>query len=171
MIRHLSPVRIGIVTCRPSFFSQGIIICFTSLHHTFYLPMGWFRFRVVFFFFFFALTSCCFQSFRFCTLSCVSTAAFKYPIICAFSVSEISSYSFVIHPTSPIAFSSWTLILLFFLLLLLPSFEAPQWGTADAEIKVSSDENTELKDSPSKAWSRSVYCHSCYAYCRRFLPC
>ena len=32
----------------------------------------------------------------------------------------------------------------------------PQWGTANAEIKVPSVENTELKGSPFKAWSRSV---------------
>ena len=41
---------------------------------------------------------------------------------------------------------------------------APQWGAADAEIKVPSGENTELKRSPFKAWSRSVYSHTCYAY-------
>ena len=46
----------------------------------------------------------------------------------------------------------------------------PQWGAADAEIKVPSDENTELKGSPFKAWSRSVYSHTCYAYCQGFLP-
>ena len=34
---------------------------------------------------------------------------------------------------------------------------APQWGAADAEIKVPSGENTELKRSPFKVWSRSVY--------------
>ena len=48
---------------------------------------------------------------------------------------------------------------------------APQWGAADAEIKVPSGENTELKHSPFKAWSRSVYSHTCYAYCQGFLPC
>ena len=47
----------------------------------------------------------------------------------------------------------------------------PQWGAADAEIKVPSDEITELKRSPFKAWSRSVYSHTCYAYCQGFLPC
>ena len=45
----------------------------------------------------------------------------------------------------------------------------PQWGAADAEIKVPSGENTELKLSPFKAWSRSVYSHTCYAYCQGFL--
>ena len=35
----------------------------------------------------------------------------------------------------------------------------PQWGAADAEIKVPSDENTELKRSPFKAN------HTWYAYC------
>ena len=29
--------------------------------------------------------------------------------------------------------------------------------------------NTELKDSPFKAWSRSVYSYPCYAYCQGFL--
>ena len=46
---------------------------------------------------------------------------------------------------------------------------SPQWGAADAEIKVPSGENTELKRSPFKAWSRSVYSHTCYAYCQGFL--
>ena len=45
-----------------------------------------------------------------------------------------------------------------------------QWGAADAEIKVPSGENTELKRSPFKAWSRSVYSHACYADCHGFLP-
>ena len=45
----------------------------------------------------------------------------------------------------------------------------PQWGAADAEIKVPSGENTELKRSPFKVWSRSVYSHTCYVYCQGFL--
>ena len=49
--------------------------------------------------------------------------------------------------------------------------EPPQWGAADAEIKVPSGENTDLKQSPFKAWSRSVYRHTCYAHCLEFLPC
>ena len=54
----------------------------------------------------------------------------------------------------------------------LPPSIAPQWGAADAEIKVPSVEDTELKGSPFKACSRSVYSHTCYAYCRQgFLPC
>ena len=51
------------------------------------------------------------------------------------------------------------------------SLLSPQRGAADAEIKVPSDENTELKRSPFIAWSRSVYSHMCYAYCQGFLPC
>ena len=47
---------------------------------------------------------------------------------------------------------------------------APQLGAADAEIKVPSGENTELKRCPFKAWSRPVYSHTCYAYCQEFLP-
>ena len=45
-----------------------------------------------------------------------------------------------------------------------------QWGAADAEIKVPSVENTELKGSPFKTWSRSIYSHTCYAHCQGFLP-
>ena len=48
---------------------------------------------------------------------------------------------------------------------------SPQWGAADAEIKVPSGENTELKRPPFKAQSRSVYRHTCYAYCQGFLSC
>ena len=48
--------------------------------------------------------------------------------------------------------------------------QTPQWGAADAEIKVPSCENTELKRSAFKAWCRSVYSHTCYAYCQGFLP-
>ena len=46
---------------------------------------------------------------------------------------------------------------------------APQCGAADAEIKVPSDENTEPNRSPFKAWSRSVYGHTCYTYFQGFL--
>ena len=46
----------------------------------------------------------------------------------------------------------------------------PQWGAADAEIEVPSDENTELTGSPFKAWNSSVYCQACYAYCQGYLP-
>ena len=59
--------------------------------------------------------------------------------------------------------------------LILPSTPtslfSPQWGDADAEIKVPSNENTELKCSPFKAWSKSVHSHTCYTYCQEFLPC
>ena len=51
------------------------------------------------------------------------------------------------------------------------SLMVPQWGAADAEIKVPSGENTELKRSPFQAWSRSVYSHTCYAYYQGVLPC
>ena len=50
-------------------------------------------------------------------------------------------------------------------------FFSPQWGAADAEIKVPSVENRELKGSPFKARSRSVYSHTCHAYCQGFPPC
>ena len=45
--------------------------------------------------------------------------------------------------------------------ILVITFWAPQWGAADAEIKVPSGEHTELKRAPFKAWSRSAYCHTC----------
>ena len=48
--------------------------------------------------------------------------------------------------------------------------KSPQWGAADAEIKVPSGEDIELKRSPFKAWSRSVCSHKCYAFCKEFLP-
>ena len=48
---------------------------------------------------------------------------------------------------------------------------ASQWGAADAEIKVPSGENTDLQRSPFKAWSKSVYSHTCYAYRQGFLSC
>ena len=47
----------------------------------------------------------------------------------------------------------------------------PRLGPADAEIKAPSGENTELRRSPFRAWSRSVYSHKCYAYCQGSLPC
>ena len=47
----------------------------------------------------------------------------------------------------------------------------PQWGAADAEIKVPSGENTELKRSPFQAWGGSVYSHTCCACCQGVLPC
>ena len=50
-------------------------------------------------------------------------------------------------------------------------WDTPQWGAADAEVKVPSGENTELKRSPFKARSRSVYSHTYHAYCHGFLPC
>ena len=56
-----------------------------------------------------------------------------------------------------------------YLVCLVFILSAPQCRAA--EIKVPSYENTELKDSSFKAWSRSVYCHACYAYCQGFLPC
>ena len=47
----------------------------------------------------------------------------------------------------------------------------PQWGAADAEIKVPSVENTELIGFSFRAGSRSLYSHTCYAYCQGFPPC
>ena len=63
----------------------------------------------------------------------------------------------------------WTVVRSLSLSLSL-SLSSPQWGAADAEIKVPSGENTEIKRSPFKVWSRSVYSHTCYAYCQEFLP-
>ena len=59
----------------------------------------------------------------------------------------------------------------FFLFFFRFFFFSPQWRAADAEIKVPSGKNTELKRSPFKSWSRSVYSLTCCAYCQEFLPC
>ena len=59
---------------------------------------------------------------------------------------------------------------MYILILFAYTFVLAQWGAADAEIKVPSVENTELKCSHCKAWSRSVYSHTCYTYCRGFPP-
>ena len=37
------------------------------------------------------------------------------------------------------------------------SMDCELWGAADAEMKVPSGENSELKRSPFEVWSRSVY--------------
>ena len=50
-------------------------------------------------------------------------------------------------------------------------FSSPAVWTADAEIKVPSVENVELKGSPVKALSRSEYNYACYTYCQGFLSC
>ena len=60
----------------------------------------------------------------------------------------------------------WRVIMVIFV-----QMTTPQWGAADAGIKVPSDENTEVKGSPFQAWSRSVYCHACYAYRQGFPSC
>ena len=60
---------------------------------------------------------------------------------------------------------------MYILILFAYTFVLAQWGAADAEIKVPSVENTELKGFPFKTWSRSVYSHTCYAYWKGFLPC
>ena len=54
-------------------------------------------------------------------------------------------------------------VFFFFFLLFVGS---PQSGAADAEIKVPSGENADLNRSPFKAWSRSAFSHTCYAYCQ-----
>ena len=63
------------------------------------------------------------------------------------------------------------IIVIIIIIVIVISIAIPQWGAADEEVKVRSGENTELKGSPLKAWSRSVYSHTCYSYCQRFLPC
>ena len=60
---------------------------------------------------------------------------------------------------------------MYILILFAYTFVLAQWGAADAEIKVPSVENTELKGSPFKAWSRSVQATAitiCYAFCQEF---
>ena len=62
-------------------------------------------------------------------------------------------------------------VVILLLLAPIPPPPPPQWGAEDAQIKVPSGANTELKRSPFKAWSRSVDSHTCYAYCQGILPC
>ena len=54
---------------------------------------------------------------------------------------------------------------------LISAFQvSPHWELRMQKLK-SPGENTELKRSPFKAWSRSVYSHTCCAYCQGFLSC
>ena len=100
-------------------------------------------------------------------------ALFFLTIVCFDFVSERWQSVLFVCFSSDILFKFETVTLFEFLslknsyMLVYP----PQWGAADAEIKVPSSENTQLKRSPFKAWSRSVYGHTCYAYCQGFLPC
>ena len=96
------------------------------------------------------------------------------------SISVIMALSTVFHSikspdNSPLSHSVLPVLYLPYWSFQLHIYESllkwsPQWGAADAEIKVPSGENTEFKRSPFKAWSRSVYSHTCYAYCQGFLP-
>ena len=61
-------------------------------------------------------------------------------------------------------FGSKTLISRLFTILSIPQ----RWEAADAAIKFSSDENTEPKGSPFKAWSGSAYRHACTLTARDF---
>ena len=91
------------------------------------------------------------------------------PFTCI-SIHKFSRQLSVFSLCSPSLISA-SLVLSTVYLFLNVSLNAPQWGAADAEIKVPSGENTELKRSPFQAWSRSVYSHTCYACCQGFLPC
>ena len=62
--------------------------------------------------------------------------------------------------------------IIIFLISAPPPLPLPHSGELRTQkLKVPSGENKELKCSPFKTWSRSVYNHTCYAYCQRFLPC
>ena len=82
---------------------------------------------------------------------CLSLAFFI--LLLSLSLSVSLSRSFRPSVSSPLALSPPHLCLS----KVLCSSLSPPWGAADAEIKVASVENTELKDSPFKAWSMSVY--------------
>ena len=77
----------------------------------------------------------------------------------------------VLHtlPLASLTTALWTLLLAFWKIVIHTLYAIPQWGAADAEIKVLFGENTELKRFSFKAWSLSVYSHTCYAYCQGFL--
>ena len=53
----------------------------------------------------------------------------------------------------------------------LSAFSSRSRELRTQKLKVPSGENTELKRSPFQSWSRSVYSHTCYAYCQGVLPC
>ena len=62
--------------------------------------------------------------------------------------------------------------IIIFLISAPPPLPLPHSGELRTQkLKVPSGENKELKCSPFKTWSRSVYNHTCYAYCQGFLPC
>ena len=52
-----------------------------------------------------------------------------------------------------------------------PHFGSPRSGELRTQKLKSHLVRTELKRSLFKAWSTSVYSHTCYAYCQGFLPC
>ena len=85
-----------------------------------------------------------------------------------FNVFRSFKTKYVTTVYSPILF---LFIYIYIYILYYLSVPPPQWGAADAEIKVPFGENTELERSPRKAWSRSVFSHTCYAYCQGFLAC
>ena len=69
-----------------------------------------------------------------------------------------------------------SLLVMFFCFVFVPSPHAviswPHSGELwTQKFKVPSDENTDLKRSPFKAWSRSVYSHTCCDYSQGFLRC
>ena len=62
-----------------------------------------------------------------------------------------------------------TVSAMFSKLLVRLQLNSPEWGAVDAQV--TSVENTELEGSPFKAFGRSVYSHTCYAYYQGYLPC
>ena len=76
---------------------------------------------------------------------------FLFPVCCGASVFQAARSSIV-----PSSLGTHQTILANAGQLESATVTTPQWGAADAEIKVPSGESTELKRSPFKAWSRSV---------------
>ena len=62
-------------------------------------------------------------------------------------------------PAKTVTMSEFLHAVAYLLTYLLPV--TPPWLAEDAEIEFPSGENTELKRSPFKAWSRTVYSHTC----------
>ena len=56
--------------------------------------------------------------------------------------------------TSKFVVGQCLIVIVWALIVKLGLNSVPQWGAADAEIKVPFGENTELERSPFKAWSR-----------------
>ena len=73
------------------------------------------------------------------------------------------------HSFPSVCFMFCTLAFLMFSIMPLPLSSRAVGSCGRRNLK-SQLVRRQLKHSPFKAWSRSVYSHTCYAYCQEFLP-